>query len=143
MANMAHRVLIADDDAVVVRAVLGVLPASEGWVLCVAMSGAQALARVREFQPDTVVLDLGLPDMDGLDVCRALKRPQGGPGLRVLVLTGRASPGMAAEALAAGADDYLLKPMSPHVLRRALSRHRGQAHQVNSQGEKGMRDGRR
>ena len=119
---MARRVLIVDDDVVVLRAVQEVLTAAEGWELALATSGREALTKAREFQPDTVVLDLGLPDMDGIDVCRALKQPGGRDGPKVVVLTGQTSPQLPAAVLAAGADDCLFKPVSPHVLRRALRR---------------------
>lgn len=118
--TMAQRVLIVDDDIVVLRAVRTVLLEEGKWEVAMASTGREALDVALRFRPDVVVLDLGLPDMDGVAVCRELKALAGLPAPRVVVLTGQACSATTAGALAAGADHYLLKPLSPHDLLRAV-----------------------
>lgn len=76
-------------------------------------TGGDALARVREQQPDLVVLDLGLPDVDGTEVCRQLRAMS---DCYVLMLTGRAEEVDMLIGLAVGADGYMVKPFSPREL---------------------------
>jgi DNA-binding response OmpR family regulator len=76
-------------------------------------SGSEALNSVREVEPDLVVLDLMLPDMDGLDVCRELRREWDG---QILMLTAMKDDADVVAGLETGADDYVGKPVSPRVL---------------------------
>jgi len=73
-------------------------------------TGAEAIERCLELEPDVMILDLGLPDMDGVDVLRRVK--EAGSGVRVLVVTGRDDRGTVLRALRAGADGYLEKTSS-------------------------------
>jgi two-component system response regulator MprA len=83
-----------------------------------AESGAGALADVAGSAPDAVVLDVGLPDIDGLEVCRLLRRE--GNRVPVLMLTARAAVSDRIDGLDAGADDYLVKPFDIDELRARL-----------------------
>ena len=97
-----------------------------GYEVRTAEGGAQALAEVNGFTPDAVVLDIGLPDIDGLDVCRLLR--QEGNRVPVLMLTARDAVSDRIDGLDAGADDYLVKPFDIDELKarlRALLRRTG------------------
>jgi DNA-binding response OmpR family regulator len=79
-------------------------------------SGAEVLPRIRHRRPDLVVLDLMLPGMHGLDVCRALRADPGTASLPIIVLTARAEEADRIAGLDLGADDYVTKPFSPKEL---------------------------
>src|ERR1700737_3837812 len=105
-AARAPRVLIVEDEPALLRALRINLPprGSEVWV---ASAGREALAEARQRPPDVVVLDLGLPDLDGTEVIRQLRGWSTAP---VIVLSGRAGSEDKIGALDAGADDYVTKP---------------------------------
>ena len=101
-----NRVLLVDDDPQIVRAIRVNLSA-RGYTVSSAYTGRQALAEAVAVRPDVVVLDLGLPDLDGVAVITDLRRWTPVP---IVVLSGRAASGDKVEALDAGADDYVTKP---------------------------------
>ena len=116
-----RRFLIVDDERQIRRAVAHVLEPLGG-VVREAESGREGLTLAAAERPSLVVLDLGLPDMDGTDVCRELRTWSDAP---ILVLTARHDDEATVAALDAGADDYVTKPFSPPALRarvRALLR---------------------
>jgi two-component system response regulator MprA len=119
------KLLVVDDDRAlreVLRRVLGLA----GYEVRLADSGAAALSEVAGSAPDAVVLDIGLPDIDGLDVCRLLRRE--GNRVPVLMLTARDAVSDRIDGLDAGADDYLVKPFDVDELQarlRALLRRAG------------------
>jgi two-component system, OmpR family, response regulator MprA len=103
------RVLVVDDDP----AVLGSLERAlriEGYAVDAVGAGYDALARQHETPADAVVLDLRLPDLDGLEVCRRMRAA--GDATAVLMLTARDAVGERVAGLDAGADDYLVKPFA-------------------------------
>jgi DNA-binding response OmpR family regulator len=102
----AHLLLVEDDDDIA-EPLVGAL-AREGYVVDRAETGAAALARGLEAAHDLVILDLGLPDLDGLEVCRRLRLAQ--PTLPILMLTARVEEVDTVVGLDAGADDYVTKP---------------------------------
>ncbi len=102
------RVLIVDDEPQILRALRINLTARQYEVITAA-DGTQALHAAGDKRPDLVVLDLGLPDMDGVDVIRTLRTWTPVP---ILVLSGRADSRDKVDALDAGADDYVTKPFS-------------------------------
>jgi two-component system, OmpR family, KDP operon response regulator KdpE len=102
------RVLVVEDDPQLVRALVINLEARH-YTVDAAPDGAIALRLAAAHQPDVVLLDLGLPDMDGVDVIRALR---GWTRVPVLVLSARQSSDEKVSALDAGADDYVTKPFS-------------------------------
>ncbi|WP_037675086.1 response regulator transcription factor [Streptomyces griseus] len=108
----AARVLVVDDDPTVAEVVAGYLDRA-GYVVDRADDGPTALARAGAHRPDLVVLDLMLPGMDGLEVCRRLRGQ--GP-VPVIMLTARGDEDDRIMGLEVGADDYVTKPFSPREL---------------------------
>lgn len=82
--------------------------------------GAEGVALAVRRHPDAIVLDVDMPEMDGVAVCRLLKSDPATSAIPVLMLTGVEDPGVSAEALAAGAVAILKKPCSPDMLRQAI-----------------------
>jgi two-component system, OmpR family, KDP operon response regulator KdpE len=118
------RVLAVDDDAAMLRT-LSINLRARGYEVLVAADGRTALQAVREDAPDVVMLDLGLPDLDGVTVLRQLREVSRVP---VLVVTARATSEDKVEALDLGADDYVTKPFDLEELfarLRAATRHLG------------------
>jgi DNA-binding response OmpR family regulator len=108
VAMSGRSILVVEDEEAIAEAVR-VRLASEGFEVRVAGDGPEALRLAREERPDLVVLDLMLPGMDGLEVCRELQRESWVP---VLMLTARADEADKVAGLAVGADDYMTKPFS-------------------------------
>jgi DNA-binding response OmpR family regulator len=109
---MARRVLVVDDEREI-RAVLRAYLEAEGHVVLEAATGAEALHRATATDgtaPDLVLLDIGLPDLDGLDVLRTLRRSS---DVYVILVTARADEADTLIGLSTGADDYVTKPFSP------------------------------
>ncbi|MBS1819164.1 MAG: response regulator transcription factor [Acidobacteria bacterium] len=106
------RILIVDDEVAIQRA-LSTLLRSRGYQVEVAATGRDALARVSERMPDLVVLDLGLPDLDGPEVCRRIRESSKVP---IVVLSARTAEADKVMALDLGADDYVTKPFGPEEL---------------------------
>ena len=115
------RVLVVDDEPSLAELLSSVLR-YEGWSVQTAGSGAEAVKAGREFRPDAVVLDIMLPDFDGLEVMRRLRAEL--PGVCVLFLTARDAVEDRVAGLTAGGDDYVTKPFS---LEEVLARLRGPA----------------
>ncbi|MGZ4197615.1 MAG: response regulator transcription factor [Solirubrobacteraceae bacterium] len=111
------KLLVVDDDRAL-RDVLRRALTLAGYDVRLAESGAGALAEVAAAAPDAVVLDVGLPDIDGLEVCRLLRRE--GNRVPVLMLTARAAVSDRIDGLDAGADDYLVKPFDVDELKARL-----------------------
>ncbi len=88
----------------------------EGYEVACADSGQRALRLIRRENPDLVVLDLMLPDLDGLTICRQLKSDPQTAGLAIIMLTARSDEADMVAGLELGADDYVTKPFSPRVL---------------------------
>jgi len=108
--------LIEDDDAV--RAALRRALLLDGWEVLMAADGQQGLLEAESVVPDAIVLDLGLPVIDGMEVCRRLRRA--GNRTPVLMLTARDAVDDRVDGLEAGADDYLVKPYDVRELRARL-----------------------
>ncbi len=106
------RVLVVDDDPGIVKVVRGYLE-QEGFQVLVAYDGKKAMHIARHDKPDLVVLDLMLPEMDGWDVCRALRKESNVP---IIMLTARVEETDKLIGLELGADDYVTKPFSPREL---------------------------
>jgi two-component system, OmpR family, KDP operon response regulator KdpE len=109
---MAARILVVDDEPNIIGTVAPLLRA-RGYEPLVAMTGRAALDTFEREQPDLMVLDLGLPDMDGVDVCREVRRASAVP---ILVLSARGAEADKVNALDAGADDYVTKPFGGEEL---------------------------
>ncbi|MEU0369665.1 response regulator transcription factor [Streptomyces sp. NPDC006283] len=127
-AGAVGSVLVVDDDPTVSEVVAGYLQRA-GFAVRLAADGPAALRAADELRPDLVVLDLMLPGMDGLEVCRRLRaRESGRRPVPVIMLTARGDEDDRILGLEVGADDYVTKPFSPRelvlrvrsVLRRAM-----------------------
>ena len=109
---MSQRILIVDDEPNIVATVSPLLRA-RGYDVVPAMSGRAGLDAVERDKPDLIVLDLGLPDLDGVEVCRQIRQTSNVP---ILVLSARGAEPDKVAALDAGADDYVTKPFGPEEL---------------------------
>ena len=109
---MSKHVLVVDDEAKIVQ-VVGDYLRTAGFSVTTAADGDRALRAARARPPDLVVLDLGLPGVDGLEVARELRRSSSVP---IVMLTARAEESDRVLGLELGADDYLVKPFSPREL---------------------------
>ena len=109
---MAARILIVDDDPSIGE-VLEMFLHAEGYDTRVATSGPQALDFFAEYQPHLVLLDLNLPGVDGIAVCRSIREHAGTP---IIMLTARTDPQDIIHGLEAGADDYVEKPFNEQIL---------------------------
>ena len=105
-------VLVVDDELKIARLIRDYLEQA-GFVVATASDGKGAIAAARQLKPDLIVLDLGLPHIDGLDVIRALRM---GSNVPVVVVTARADEADRVVGLELGADDYVVKPFSPKEL---------------------------
>jgi two-component system KDP operon response regulator KdpE len=115
------KILIADDDPQIVRA-LRVTLGAQGYEVITAADGAEALSQAIAHHPDVVMLDLGMPKLDGVEVIEGLR---GWSQVPILVVSGRTGAADKVDALDAGADDYVTKPFSMDELLariRALTR---------------------
>jgi DNA-binding response OmpR family regulator len=120
---MVGRVLVVEDDDEIADVLRRSLR-QEGHEVRTALDGEEALETARDFSPDMVVLDLGLPKLDGVEVCRQLREESDVP---ILILTARTDTEDRVRGLDAGADDYLAKPFERSELLarlRALMRRR-------------------
>jgi two-component system, OmpR family, response regulator len=113
------RILVVDDEPSLAELLAGVLR-YEGWEIAVAADGASAVRAARDFQPDAIVLDIMLPDFDGLEVLRRVRAML--PNVCVLFLTARDAVEDRINGITAGGDDYVTKPFS---LEEVLARLRG------------------
>ena len=111
-APSRSRVLVVDDEAAMLRA-LRINLRVRKYDVATAATGREALTEAGRRPPDAVILDLGLPDLDGIEVIRRLRGWSSAP---IIVLSGRAGPGDKIAALDAGADDYVTKPFSMEEL---------------------------
>ena len=112
MDDMRGRVLIVDDDTALAE-MLGIVLRSEGYEPFLCSDGDTALAAFHEHKPDLVLLDLMLPGMDGIDVCRAIRAESGVP---IVMLTAKTDTIDVVVGLESGADDYVMKPFKPKEL---------------------------
>jgi two-component system KDP operon response regulator KdpE len=112
MTPRSARILLVDDEPAIQRSV-GPLLRSRGYEVAAAGTGADALKRFAEQPPDLVVLDLGLPDLEGTEVCRRMRAISQVP---IVVLSARGAESDKVNALDLGADDYVTKPFGPEEL---------------------------
>jgi two-component system, OmpR family, KDP operon response regulator KdpE len=126
----AARILLVDDEVAIQRAV-GPLLRARGYDVDIAGTGADALKAVAQRPPDLIVLDLGLPDIEGTDVCRRIRAASPVP---IIVLSARSAEADKVNALDLGADDYITKPFGPEEL---LARIRVALRRVMTEEEKG------
>lgn len=106
---MAKKILIVEDEALIAK-VLSIRLECLGYKVFTAFDGEEGLAAVRKEKPDLVILDIGLPRIDGNTLCELIKGGAAGKETRVIMLTGKRLVGDMESAFAAGADFYLNKP---------------------------------
>jgi two-component system, OmpR family, response regulator MprA len=111
------RILVIEDDDEVRAAIRRALMLG-GYEIILAQTGSEGLSRAQNDVPDAIVLDLGLPDIDGIEVCRTLRRA--GNRTPILMLTARVAVEDRVDGLEAGADDYLVKPYDVRELQARL-----------------------
>jgi two-component system response regulator MtrA len=109
---MKSRILVVDDDPALSE-MLTIVLRGEGFDTAVVSEGPHALPAVRELRPDVVLLDLMLPGMNGIDVCRAIRAESGVP---IVMLTAKSDTVDVVLGLESGADDYVIKPFKPKEL---------------------------
>lgn len=112
---MAYRVLIADDEPAIATS-LEFLLSKGGYETQIARDGEEALEAARTFNPDLIVLDLMLPRLSGLEVCRALRAAPQSQRLKILMLSARGGASDLERSRAAGVDAYQVKPFSTQEL---------------------------
>ena len=120
-ASLPLKILLVDDNEDSTRA-LGMLLEHVGHLVVTAHDGAEALAKAREVNPDVVLLDLGLPVLDGYQVAEALRADEGGAHLLLVAISGYGQPNDRARSKAAGFDQHLVKPVDCGVLLDLLQR---------------------
>ncbi len=109
---MRSRVLVVDDDPALAE-MLTIVLRGEGFDTVVARDGAKAVEAFRDSQPDLILLDLMLPGMSGLEICREIRHES---GLPIIMLTAKTDTVDVVLGLEAGADDYVMKPFKPKEL---------------------------
>src|SRR5438093_4034999 len=110
-----ERVLIVDDDPDIQRLISYNL-SQAGYDVTTAATGRTALDAVYGDPPDLIILDLMLPDIDGLEVCRTLRQRQNSAAIPIIMLTARGEEIDRVVGFELGADDYVMKPFSPREL---------------------------
>src|SRR5437764_2649399 len=119
---MKARVLVVDDDPALAE-MLTIVLRGEGFATAFVADGSLAIPALRELKPDLVLLDLMLPGMNGIDVCKAIRAESGVP---IIMLTAKSDTVDVVLGLESGADDYVIKPFKPKELvarMRARLRH--------------------
>lgn len=112
---MAERILIVDDDVDSLK-LIGMMLARQGYDIAVANNGQQALSRAHSDQPDLIILDIMMPDMDGYEVCRRLRHDPTTQAIPIIMFTAKTMVDDKVAGFEAGADDYLTKPTHPAEL---------------------------
>lgn len=114
----AHRILVVDDNSDAAELLAERLRRA-GYSTEVAFDGKGALAAARQAQCHVALVDIGLPDMDGFEVCRRLRQEH--PGLRLVALTGYSDVASREEATAVGFDRFLVKPLDTRAVTAAVA----------------------
>lgn len=110
------RILLVDDDVLIIK-LYQVILKSESFDLDIAMSGKEMQAAIQQQTPDVILLDVVLPDSNGLDLCTQLKKDPVFSSIKIIMVSGEeVSPVQIAEGIELGADDYLVKPFHPKEL---------------------------
>ncbi|MGZ9030944.1 MAG: response regulator [Burkholderiaceae bacterium] len=118
--STARRVLVVDDNEDAAESLAALLRLF-GHEVDVAFDGEQVLALAPEVKPDLVLLDLGMPRMDGHEVARRMRAEPWGGGMKIIALSGFGDVADRARSLEAGCNDHLVKPVSPVELELALA----------------------
>jgi len=118
---MSATVVIADDDADI-RELIAIAVGRAGLTLLASVGdGAAALSAIREHRPDLAILDIAMPELSGIDVCRAVRADPESGDLRILLLSASVDETAQSVGRDAGADHFIAKPFSPRALTEWLS----------------------
>jgi DNA-binding response OmpR family regulator len=114
--NKKYSILLIDDEESIFEVIEGLLY-REGYNLIYIDSGKEALNRIDEIQPDVILLDLMMPEMDGIETCKLIKSNEGWRHIPIIMVTALSSKEDLARSLNAGADDFVSKPINSIELR--------------------------
>jgi DNA-binding response OmpR family regulator len=145
---MAERILIVDDDVDSLK-LIGLMLQRQGYDIVVANNGQQALSRAHNDQPELIILDIMMPDMDGYEVCRRLRHDPATQAIPIIMFTAKTMVDDKVAGFEAGADDYLTKPTHPAelasrvkaVLARSAAQRRPSTDQTLAMGFLGAKGG--
>lgn len=145
---MAERILIVDDDVDSLK-LIGLMLQRQGYEIATANNGQQAIIRANAEQPDLIILDIMMPDMDGYEVCRRLRHDTTTQGIPIIMFTAKTQVDDKVAGFEAGADDYLTKPTHPAelasrvkaVLARSAAQRRPSSDQAMTLGFMGTKGG--
>lgn len=115
-----RRILVVDDEAEVVQVMVKGLRRTGQYEVATAADGFEAGLQVARFNPELILLDLVMPNLDGFRICRLIKSNPQTRHIKILVLTGYASDENRQKALECGADFFMAKPFKPHQIREKL-----------------------
>ncbi len=115
-----YKIVVADDEYFISRS-LSFIFEKEGYVCSVASDGEAALALIKQEKPNLVFLDIGMPKMDGYHVCREVRRDPDLKDIYIIMLTAMGQDVDQKASLAAGANEYMLKPFNPRVIRERVA----------------------
>lgn len=115
MLSFKSRILIVDDDEALVG-MLKTFLSQHGYNIEVAYNGGMALKRVEDFHPDLVLMDIGLPDISGLEILRRIRSAASNQEITIILITGTSGLEMKIEGFHTGANDYISKPIVPREL---------------------------
>ena len=125
---MSVKLLVIDDDSAVTD-LLSLLLKSNGFEVAATNNSTEGLGMIRDLSPDVIILDLMMPEMDGWQICKAVREFSQVP---IIILSALNDPSMIASVLDAGADDYLTKPTPSRVLIAHINRLINRTGSVNS-----------
>jgi DNA-binding response OmpR family regulator len=117
---MGRRILIVEDNNDIAES-LGTFLAMDGHTVSIAQDGAIALEMLRSFEPEIVLLDIGLPGMDGYEVARRMRGEANREKLIIVAMSGYGDEQHRRKSIEAGCDDHLVKPVQPDTLRSFLN----------------------
>jgi adenylate cyclase len=118
---MAARILVVEDEANVAEN-LQLLLTAKGYQVTVAADGPEGLAKARSLKPDLVLLDVMLPKMGGIDVCRLIKGDANTRAIKIIMVTGLGRMGDVETAFQAGSNDYVIKPFETERLLKKIEK---------------------
>ena len=119
-SEVRRKVLFADDEAEILELLEMTLEDDERYRVLLASNGEEALALCRAGHPELAFLDIRMPKLDGIDVCREIRNDPAMSDMAVVMLTGNAQEIEIDRAMEAGADDYMTKPFSPTALHQKM-----------------------
>ncbi|WP_424195668.1 diguanylate cyclase [Ampullimonas aquatilis] len=120
ITNEPLRILVADDDAALIGVVKKLL-LNEGHIVATAKNGQEAIETALQFNPDMVITDWVMPQVDGLELTHTLRQTMLGKGIYILIMTTFEADDKLVEAFNMGVDDYLVKPFPPRILKARLA----------------------